>query len=56
MRYYAFIIVFRDDFVHMLFDSWNDAAKVIVANGHGGWEGQYLYFENGYDIERVTVH
>lgn len=52
----AFIITFGDDFVHALFGTWRDAATVIVNNGHGGWQGDYLYFDGGYDIEKVTVH
>lgn len=33
-----------------------DAARVIVDNGHGVMQGQTYMFENGYDIEKVTIH
>lgn len=52
----AYIVIFGRDFVHRLFPTWGEAARVIVDNGHGVIQGNSYLFENDYDIERVTVH
>ena len=56
MRRAAFIITFGDDFVHFLFDAWNEAAQALVAEGHAAMGEYGLLIDEMYNIELVTVH
>ncbi len=55
-RKQGYIITFGNDFVHFVFDRWEEAAQHIVKSGHGEWQGAFLYFDPNFDIEQITIH